>query len=76
MAQAASAYQEASRLDMAVAERMSAVTGQLVAQAAIVKRRAVSPDIAQVVSMFRNPRTARPAVIASLILGPPKALES
>jgi hypothetical protein len=75
MAEAASALQKASGLDVAVAERMSKVTGQLVAQAAVVQHKAVSADIAQVVALFRNPRSARQAVLASLILGPPKALD-
>lgn len=75
MAEAASALQKASGLDVAVAERMSKVTGQLVAQAAVVQHRAVSTDVARVVAMFRDPRSARQAVLASLILGPPKALD-
>jgi len=75
MAEAASALQKASGLDVAVAERMSKVTGQLVAQAASVQHKAVSADVAQVVPLFRNPRSARQAVLASLILGPPKALD-
>ena len=75
MAEAASAFQKASGLDVAVADRMSKVTGQHVAQAAVVKHKTDSPEVAQVVSLFRNPRTARQAIIASFIIGPPKALE-
>ena len=72
---AASVFQKASGLDVAVAERMSKVTGHRVAQAAVVKHKTGSPEVAQVVSLFRNPRAARQAVIASLILGPPRGLE-
>jgi hypothetical protein len=35
----------------------------------------VSPDVAQAVSLTRRPRSARQAVVAAMILGPPKALE-
>jgi hypothetical protein len=34
-----------------------------------------SPEVEQVLRIFRNPSTARQAVIASIILNPPKALE-
>ncbi|MBI3853770.1 MAG: hypothetical protein HY298_26305 [Verrucomicrobia bacterium] len=76
MAEATFAFQKASGLDVAVADRMSKVTGQHVAQAAVVKHKTDSPEVAQVVSLFRNPRTARQAMLASFILGPPKALEN
>ena len=75
MAAAASAFQKASGLDVAIEDRMSKVTGQHVAQAAVVQHKAVPPDVAQVVALFRGPRTARQAIIASLILGPPRGLE-
>lgn len=43
--------------------------------AATVHRREITGEVQEVVSMFRSPRTARQAVIASIILNPPKALE-
>jgi hypothetical protein len=43
-----------------------------VARAKHAKR---SPEVEQTILMFRHPRTARQAVVASLILGPPKALQ-
>lgn len=44
-------------------------------QAAKVQRRQISGEVREVVSLFRNPRTARQAVIASIILNPPKSTE-
>jgi hypothetical protein len=66
------AYTRASQLDKSAAARIERVPGQMV-QLTTVTRRTVSPEAAQVVAMFRNPRAARQAVIASVIFGPPRA---
>jgi hypothetical protein len=42
--------------------------------AASGRRRRVPPHISAAVSLFREPQTARQAVVAALILGQPKAL--
>ena len=68
------AYTRASQLDQTAAARIERTPGQHV-QLTTVIRRAVSPEVTQVVSMFKNARAARQAVIASVILGPPRALE-
>jgi len=68
------AYERASQLDKAVSARIEKVPGEHV-QPTTVIRRPPPPDIAQVVSLFKSSRTARQAVIASIILGQPRALE-
>jgi hypothetical protein len=68
------AYSRASQLDNQMAAQIERVPGQHV-QPTYVIRSQVSTEVAQVVSMFKNARTARQAVIASIILGSPRALE-
>jgi hypothetical protein len=68
------AYARASQLDQTAAARIERIPGQHVQLTAVV-RRAASPEVVQVVSMFKNSRAARQAVIASVILGPPRSLE-
>ncbi len=75
MAEATTALQKAGGLDVAVADRLSKVTGHLVPEAAVVHRKVCPPEVEQVVALFRNPRSARQAVLASFILGPPKAFD-
>lgn len=68
------AYERASQLDKQVAQHIDRIPGQRVVNTSVT-RREVSPEIAGVVSMFKNARAARQAVIASVILGPPRSLE-
>jgi hypothetical protein len=74
MTESKTAYERASQLDKNVAEHIDRVQGQRVLATFVVRRQA-SPELAQAVSLFKNARTARQAVIASLILGPPRSLE-
>jgi hypothetical protein len=80
MAEAESVYQQAARLDTTIEERLrqvteSPVTETHVTDTRVVRRGPVSPEIAHAVALLRQPRTARQAVLASVILAPPKALE-
>jgi hypothetical protein len=68
------AYERASQLDKTVAQHIDRVQGAPV-KLTTVTHKELSPEVAQVVSLFKNPGTARRAVIASVILGPPKGLE-
>jgi hypothetical protein len=68
------AYEKASQLDQTVSAHIDRVPGQRVL-ATSVTRRPVSPEVTQVAAMFKNARTARQAVIASVIFSPPKGLE-
>jgi hypothetical protein len=74
MNQSREAYERASQLDKNVAAHIDRVPGQRVLATSVVRRN-IPPEITQVVSLFKSARTARQAVIASLILGPPRASE-
>lgn len=68
------AYQRASQLDKTVAAHLDRVTGQPVLSTSVI-RRGISPEVTQVVGLFRNARSARQAIIAAVILGPPRSLD-
>jgi len=68
------AYARASQLDKSAAARIERVPGQEV-QLTTVTRQAASPELAEAVSLFKNPQAARLAVIASVVLGPPRAFQ-
>jgi hypothetical protein len=68
------AYLRASQLDKTVAQHINRVPSEPVKLTTVVHKQ-ISPEVAQVVSLFKNPRAARQAVIASIILGPPKGME-
>jgi hypothetical protein len=46
------------------------------APAKVLRTQQVWPEVAETVALFKNAKSVRQAVIASLILGPPKALEN
>lgn len=68
------AYDRGRQLDTAMSARINRVPGEHVQLTAVV-RKPISPEVTQVVSLFKNARTARQAVLASIILGPPTGLE-
>ncbi len=68
------AYQRASQLDKSVSARIDTVSGQRVANTSVV-RRSVAPEITEMVSFFKSARTARQAVVAAVVLGPPRSLD-
>ncbi|MDB6016860.1 MAG: hypothetical protein JWR19_1349 [Pedosphaera sp.] len=74
MRESRQAYARAGQLDKTMSAQIDKVPTQRV-QPTYVERAPLSPDVAQVISLFKNPRTARQAVIASVILGPPRGLE-
>ena len=74
--ESASAYERASHLDKAVAQRFQQLEQQPVAITSVENYKKRSAEIDSVVAMLRNPKTARQAVIASVVLNPPKALEA
>ncbi len=73
-AESSQAYERASALGSTVAQHIESVPGQAV-QLTMVVRNQTSPELLRAVSLFQNARSARQAIIASIILGPPKALE-
>lgn len=71
-------YHRASYLHQGVAEhlkRVEEMTEHNVGIIPIVRRQSYSAETARTIALIRNPRTARHAVIASMIFGPPRALE-
>ncbi len=74
MSQSRQAYERASQLDQQVGAHIAKVSTQRVQLTSVVRTKA-SPEVVQAAGMFKNARTVRQAVIASLILGPPRALE-
>jgi type IV secretory pathway VirB10-like protein len=71
--EAREAYQQASQLHESVAERMEQVHTHSAAPAASTD--AASGELREVITMVRQPKTARQAIVASVILGSPKGLE-
>jgi len=76
--ESAAAYQRASHLHEGVAEhlkRVEEMTEHHPGKIPTAHRPGFSTEAAQTIALIRNPRTVRKAMIASLIFGPPKALE-
>jgi hypothetical protein len=76
--QSARAYERARQLHQAAAERLHQVetmTAQHRVGVAQGRRRTRPPEVAAAVNLLRHPTSARQAVVASLILGPPKGLD-
>ena len=74
----AAAYGRASQLDDETAAHMQDVvrrTEQAMPADQATRHTALPAETALVLAQLRHPRTARQAVLASMILGPPKALE-
>jgi hypothetical protein len=73
------AYQKASQLHGSVSEDLRKIDEQTerhVIRVTPVRRRGAVPEAALAVRLIRDPRTVRQAIVASMVLGPPKALES
>lgn len=77
LAQSKAAYHRASSLEMSVQAKLEAV--RLGLSHALPPRsghpKETSPELASVLHSLKQPRTARQAILASVILGPPKSLE-
>jgi len=76
LTQSAEAWQRAGNLDVTVAERLRVVSEQVVMHHAILARREGAPEIKRALSLLRDRPSQRAAIVASVVLGPPKALES
>ena len=72
----AQSYQRASQLDENVAERLRAIGKQVQLHPVRVQAGALSPEVTQARALLQNRRSLRALIMASVILGPPKALES
>jgi hypothetical protein len=74
LSQSRQAYERASQIDRTMAAHISDVPGQPVQLTRVVRSEA-SAEARQAVSLFKNTGSARLAIIASTILGPPRSLE-
>ncbi len=74
-AESIQAYQRASQLDVKMAEHLSQIAEQVRTHSAGQKVQAAAADIVQGVSFVRDPQSIRSALVASMILGPPRGLE-
>jgi hypothetical protein len=75
MSQSRDAYEKARQLGQAVAAHIEKVPTQRV-QLTTVTRSQRTAELSASVAMFKNPRAARQAVIASIVLGAPRAFET
>lgn len=75
MAEASRSYEHASRLDVRVAEHMRHVTEEVSAFTALPRSQRRSQSSESFGAMVHTPEGLRAAIIAAVVLGPPKALE-
>jgi hypothetical protein len=75
MAESTTAHERARQLEGEVTSRLQKVAEEPVAPTYAVHRTRLSPEAKQVLQMLRTPRSARQAIVASIILQSPKGLE-
>jgi hypothetical protein len=75
LTQSVQAYQRASQLDVQVAERLRQIEQQVTRHTIAPKAEWVSAEILRAKSMLRSRDSLRSAIVATVILGPPKAFE-
>lgn len=75
-AEANASFARASQLHELTAARMRHVTEQTPAMMAVKTRASRTSEGARVSAMLRHPESVRTAIVASVILGKPKAMES
>lgn len=72
----AQAFLRASNLESKVAEHMQRVGLQVVSHTKMDLKKVVAPEIRQAIGLVRNRQSQRAAIIAGIVLGPPKAMEA
>jgi len=75
LAQSAQAYLSARTLDARMAARLKQVSQNVQTHPKFTMQRQPMPAIRQGVALLRDRQSQRAAIIASIVLGPPKALE-
>jgi len=73
LAEATPAFVQASQLDERMSQQLREVTRHAVGTTCVL-RKATTPTAAEALALVRNPRAIRSALVASIILGPPKSL--
>jgi hypothetical protein len=71
----AQAFLRASNIESKVAEHMQRTGQQVVSHKRLELKKEVAPEIRQAISLVRNRQSQRAAIIAGIVLGPPKAME-
>jgi hypothetical protein len=71
----AQAFLRASQLESKVATHMQRVDQQVTTHQKIELRKQIAPEIRQAISLVRQRQSQRAAIIAGIVLGPPKAME-
>lgn len=74
--QSAEAWQRGNQLEASVAERFRRVDQRITSHLPAVVRNEVSAELQHAIYLVRHRSTQRAAIVASLVLGPPKALET
>jgi hypothetical protein len=72
----AQAFLRTSQSESKVSAHMDRVGQQVTAQPKFELKREVSPAIRQAISLVRQRQSQRAAIIAGIVLGPPKAMET
>jgi hypothetical protein len=75
LTQSVQAYQKASQLDLQVAERLRRIEQQVTHHTIAPKVEVTPPEILLAKALLRNRESLRGAIVAAVILGPPKAFE-
>jgi hypothetical protein len=73
LAQSAQAYLQASQLEARVAERFRRVDQQVTTHRTDQRAKEAPPHIRQALSLLETRSSQRAAILAGIILGPPKA---
>lgn len=73
--QSAQAFLRASQLESRVAEHMQRVDHLVTKHPKLESKKEISPAIRQAIGLLRNRQSQRAAIIAGIVLGPPKAME-
>jgi len=72
----AKSYERASQLDEKVAEHLRGIADQVARHKGVPKAGIASVEVAETLALVRDRRSLRSVIMASVILGPPKALQS
>ncbi len=68
-------YAQAATLEERVQKHMQSVSGHRVGTTS-VHHAELAPEVRELLNSFRNPKGARTAILASIILGPPRAFDA
>jgi hypothetical protein len=76
LGQSSEAWQRGNQLEATVAERLRRVDELVATHPSAPVLRAVPAELQQAIDLLRYRSSQRAAIVASIVLGPPKALET